>query len=187
MTVKDILILSSELIDRKDLSDYFEKGSSETSIDITDDAKIMLKCYNLIISQIISEYYRLTTVEKFNTENGILEYKNLEKNAFSIVKVMDENLNKINAKIYPTKLLTKVNTGYLEYEYIPKEQVLSDNFIFEKTPITNRVVALGVASEYLFIKGCFAESENYNRKFLNAVLSSISKSGKLVIPARKWF
>lgn len=187
MTVKDILILSSEIIDRKDLSDYFKNGSSETSIDVTDDAQTMLNCYNLVVSQIISEYYRLKTIEKFTTIDGVFEYKNLQKNAFSVISVLDENHNKVDAKIYQTKLLTKIKTGYIEYEYIPKNQDIQDEFIFEKTPINSRIVALGVASEYLFVKGCFAESENYNRKFLNAVLSAISKSGKIIIPARKWF
>ena len=99
MTVKDILILSSEIIDRKDLSDYFKNGSSETSIDVTDDAQTMLNCYILVVSQIISEYYRLKTIEKFTTIDGVFEYKNLQKNAFSVISVLDENHNKVDAKI----------------------------------------------------------------------------------------
>jgi hypothetical protein len=187
MTVKEILILCADISDRKDLATYLIEGSSDISPDTSFDAETLLKCYNITISEIATEYYRLKTIEKFTTIDGVFEYKNLQKNAFSVISVLDENHNKVDAKIYQTKLLTKIKTGYIEYEYIPKNQEIQDEFIFEKTPINSRIVALGVASEYLFVKGCFAESENYNRKFLNAVLSAISKSGKIIIPARKWF
>ena len=187
MTVKDILILSSDLIDRKDISDYLKHGSSETSIDAGLEAQTLLKCYNLIVSEIISEYYRLNTIESFVATNGTFEYKNLSKNAIAIINVKDENLVKVDAKIYPTKLFTKTNKGYIEYEYVPTEQAESDNFIFENTPITNRIVALGVAREYLFIKGSFAESDNYGKKFVNSILSAITKKGRIILPARKWF
>ncbi len=187
MTVKDILILSSDIIDRKDISDYLKHGSSETSIDASLDAQTLLKCYNLIVSQIISEYYRLNTVEKFTTTNGVFEYKDLSKNAIAIISVKDENFVKVDAQIYPTKLFTKLEKGYIEYEYVPNEQEENDEFIFQNTPITGRIVALGVASEYLFIKGCFAESDNYGRKFSNSILSAITKKGKIILPARKWF
>ncbi len=187
MTVKDILILSSDIIDRKDVSDYLSHGSSETSIDASLDAQTLLKCYNLIVSEIASEYYTFSTVEKFTTNDGVFEYENLSKNALAIVSVKDENFNKVNVEIYKTKFLTNINTGYIEYEYLPCEQALNDIFIFENSPITSRIVALGVAREYLFIKGCFAESENFGIKFKNAILSSLCKKGKIILPARKWF
>ncbi len=187
MTVKDILILSSELIDRKDICDCLKNGSSENSIDVSCDAETLLKCYNLNVSEIVSEYYRLTTVEKFTKNSDEFKYSLLSKNPLAIVNVLDENFNKVQANIYPTKLLTKINSGYIEYEYLPSNQLESDTFIFENTPITARIVALGVASEYLFIKGCFAESENFNAKFRNSIMVAISKNNKIRIPARKWF
>ncbi len=187
MTVKDILILSSEIFDRKDISDYIKQGSSDTSIDASLDYQTLLNCYNLIVAEIVSEYYRLTTLEKITINDGVFEYKNLSQNVLAIVKVLNDNYEKVDAKIYPTKLITKINSGYIEYEYLPCKQNENDDFIFENTPITPRIVALGVASEYLFIKGCFAESENYNRKYRNSLIMSISKCGKITIPARKWF
>ena len=83
-----------QIIDRKDISDYLKNGSSETSVDASLDAQTLLKCYNLIVSEIISEYYRLNIIEKFTANDGVFEFKNLSKNVKNIA-IFGETKQKI--------------------------------------------------------------------------------------------
>ena len=107
MTVQEILILCADISDRKDLATYLIEGSSDISPDTSFDAETLLKCYNITISEIATEYYRLKTIEEFSTENGILDYEKLKENPLAIVKVynnkevkqyINDNVNNHNSE-----------------------------------------------------------------------------------------
>ncbi len=186
MTVKEILVLSATLSDRKDLATYIVEGSSDISPDTSLDAETLLKCYNITISEIATEYYRLKTIEEFVATNGFLEYENLKENPIAIVKVYDKKGEQVDAKILPTKLYTNIESGLVEYEYLPKDQTQEEICCFNGTQITGRVIALGIVTQFLLIKGAYNEAENFNGRYRASLLASLTPRQVKKIPPRKW-
>ncbi len=186
MTVKEILILCADISDRKDLATYLIEGSSDISPDTSFDAETLLKCYNITISEIATEYYRLKTIEEFSTNNGVLEYETLKENPLAIVKVYNNKGEQVKAKILPTKLYTNIESGLIEYEYLPKNQKVEDTCCFNGTQITGRVIALGIVTQFLLIKGAYNEAENFNGRYRSALLASLTPRRVKKIPPRKW-
>ena len=83
--------------------------------------------------------------------------------------------------------IISIKKGKIYYEYLPIKEELSSDFCFEFTPITSRAVALGIATEYLLIKGEYSEAENFNSRYKNALIGCLSPKTNKKIPARKWF
>lgn len=187
MIVKDVLILSSQLLDKIELVNYYQNNSSENSPDVYLEASALLSCYNLVVNEIATNYYRLKTCEDFEISTDILDYNILQKHPLAIEKITDENGKKISVEILPTKLVTPIKKGKIYYEYLPIKEELSSDFCFEFTPITSRAVALGIATEYLLIKGEYSEAENFNSRYKNALIGCLSPKTNKKIPARKWF
>lgn len=131
-----------------------------------DDNEIntIIKCINMIISEIASDYLPVEYEEDVEVVNGIIPYENLSKRLINLKKVT-KNQSKIDAKMYPDEIL--VNTDgivHVQYLYMPAQIGLGG--VIELSPkITLMLIVYGVLGEYCLLQGRYEDSMLYDKRY----------------------
>ena len=71
-----------------------------------DDSEIntIVKCINMIVSEIASDYLPVEFSEEVEAVNGIIPYDSLSKRLINLKKITKNNM-KIGAKMYPNEIV----------------------------------------------------------------------------------
>ena len=186
MTVKDILKTVAVLINREEILEFLNNGYANNYSAINDDVNLLVTCYNIVAEEIATEYYKLKTIEKHISKNGVLKYSEFINNPISIISVKDKNDNSVTYKVMPSEILLNELEVFVEYCYTPQNKGLDEVSDYSSTPIKNRVIAYGVATEYLLIKGAFEEAVLWHEKYVEALKGSLIKSKMKKIKGRVW-
>lgn len=169
-------ILKEVLIRLGEESKYDVKNLPQNDEEITS----IIKCINMIISEIASDYIPIKMVEKVQAVNGSISYDTLSKRLINLKKV-SKNGTKIKAKMYPSEILID-ESGLVEVEYcyIPSEVGLGDSV--ELLPqVTLMLLTNGVLGEYCLLSGRYEDSMFYDKRYreMLKVASRVTKEIKL--------
>ena len=176
MTVKDILTTVALLIDRKDILKYLQEGVSDNTADVISEIDSLVSCYNIVTDEIASEFYKFTYSEEFSVTKGSIKLSLLKYNPLSIISVETKNGKKANAKILFNEILCDNNEVVVNYYYLPKAKNIDDESEYTNTSVTSRVLAYGIATEYLLIKGAYEEASLWHQKFIDGLKGALSKT-----------
>lgn len=140
----------------------------------------IIKCINMIISEIASDYIPIKKVEQVQAVNGAISYERLSKKLINLKKVTKNGM-KIGAKMYPSEIITD-ESGLVEVEYcyIPNEVGLGDTV--ELLPqVTLMLLTNGVLGEYCLLLGRYEDSMLYDKRYreMLKVASRVTKEIKL--------
>ena len=102
-----------------------------------------------------------------------------------IKNVTNVNGSPIKYKITNAGIELKVNKAIIKYSYFPKDIVVTDDIDYY-TKINEYIMAQGVISEYLFLKGDFEESYIWDKRFKNSIISLMRPKRNIVTPAKRW-
>lgn len=185
MTVKEVVILCSELLDYEELTAYLNNQSSTDEERIKSDAKLLLKCFNLVTDEISREYFTLTEIETFTPVNGEISFEKFTFNPVLIKSVKGYDYSNVKYKINPVKIFTDAKVT-VEYAYACPERNLDDKCDFTATKISKRILAYGVVYEYLLIKGAFEEAVAWRDKYQTGLRSVLSVNKSKKVKAREW-
>lgn len=186
MTVKDVLKTVAMLINREDILEFLNNGYSSNYNLVNEDVDVLINSYNIVADEIATEYFKLKTIEKQTVYNGVIKCSNLKRNPISIISVVNKKGDKIPCKILPSEILLDEQEAIIEYNYTPDTKGLDDVSDYSSTPIKNRVIAYGVATEYLLIKGAFEEAFVWHEKYVDALKGSLVKSKIKKLKGRIW-
>ena len=186
MTVKDVLKTVAMLINRDDVLKFLNDGYSANYDLVNEDVKILVNSYNIVADEIATEYFKLKTVEKIKSYNGVIKCSDFEKNPLAVLSVTNDKGDKIPCKILPSEILIEETEAIIEYTYTPDTKGLDDVSDYSSTPIKSRVIAYGVATEYLLIKGAFEEAMVWHEKYVSALKGSVVKSKIKKLKGRVW-
>lgn len=117
MLFKDIAKLTAGLLDREDVAEDIESGAG--SAQTKRERALIERCVNLAIAQTAAEYAPLRAEAEIYTENGLVEFSALEKNAADLVRVTDRYGNDLAVKYYTDYFKTAPGTIRVEYTYLP--------------------------------------------------------------------
>lgn len=185
MQVKEIIMSAAMMAGREDICGYLA-GDEEDEGTAAKDTENMVRCFNLVENEIALEYKPLKYSQRIVTDNGIVEFAELQKQALDIIKVEDESGNKVKYKLYQTYLKTKPDTVVVHYTYIPQKKTLEDKSDFAAADIPLRTAALGVVTEFSLISSLFDEAVMWDRRYKDSLQRACSKKVKSVLPARRW-
>ncbi|MDE6967207.1 MAG: hypothetical protein K2P12_00995 [Clostridia bacterium] len=129
-----------------------------------DEINTIVKCINMIISEISSDYLPLECIEEVQITNGIIPYDMLSKKLINL-KTITQNNAKIGAKLYPEAIVCDVSGNVkVQYLYMPNELKLGD--IIELSPkVTLMLLAYGVLGEYCLLQGRYEDSMFYDKRY----------------------
>lgn len=131
-----------------------------------DDEEIntIVKCINMVISEIASDYLPVEFEEEVEVINGVIPYDNLSKKLINL-KNVTKNSTKIDTKMYPNELLVKADGMVrVQYMYMPNAVKLGD--IISLSPkITLMLIVYGVLGEYCLLQGRYEDSSLYDKRY----------------------
>lgn len=132
-----------------------------------DDSVInaLIRCINVVISEIASDYIEVRKVEKFTITSGVILYDNFAERLINVRKVTGDGGGKVVFKLYPSYLKVEaIGDVVVEYCYLPKTVGLGDSI--ELSPkVTELLMLNGVLGEYCMINGRYEDSMIYDKRY----------------------
>ena len=187
MEVNKILKLSATLLQLNGLDEIIDNSEFLREND-NDDLKLLMKSINLVTNLIATDYINLTKTKKVNNRSGIVKFKDLADEAiYKIIKVKNVFGENIPFKITSDGIDCLQGSVVVTYSYFPKEYSYNDNIDVFDMGLTERVVAFGVVSEYLFIKGNSDDASVWEDRFKNGMRPIVRHRHEVVMPKRRWW
>lgn len=151
--------------------------------------KLLVKCANLVIKEIATEYMPLLAEEVVSAENGKITYDKFVNRVLEILSVSNtKNGLESNFRMNPTECIlsnTDIQKALVKYSYLP-----TDIDIDEICPISPMVsaktLALGICAEYCLIEGMYEQSVMYSDRFKEDMRTATRKKGEIKIKPRRW-
>ncbi len=186
MKVKDILLLTATILNRKDLVSFYNLDVSDDYLKSQEDSDILLSSYNILIEEIATETLKLNYLEKLTVNDGVLSYANFKYNPIQIISVKNDKMQDVNYKILPTEIITDESEVYCEYSYVPALKGLEDDCEIVGAFIPKTTLAYGIASEFCLIKGMFEEASVWHQKYVNGLTKLVKPKKCKKLNVRKW-
>lgn len=162
-----------------------ENLSGEDRLQAEKELSLLLRCANLVIHEIASEYVHLKTSEKFVSQDGHINYSDFIKQPVDIYAVKKDDSN-CRFKLYPTELITDKGEIEVFFTYLPGKVELGGSLDFEEGKMNSRIVAYGTAAEYCIISGMYDESLIWDKRYKDSLFNATKSLKSVVIPARRW-
>ena len=186
MTVKSIVKLVASLLNRKDILSYLNDGTLNND-SVTEEVNTLVDCYNIVAEELSTIYPKIIQSQKLTITDGVLKYTQFIYSPVKILSVKDMDGNDVDCTILPTEIRANASRVSIEYTYIPVKRKLDENSDFKSTPIKERVIAYGVATEFCLIKGSYEEASTWHDKYVNAVKNSLAIKNVNKIKGRVWW
>lgn len=172
MKLNECLQLAEKLLD----------GADKNS---PDEADLLLGCANNCLSEIASEYLPLVAEKTATAQDGKIPYSQLGETIYDVTEVRREN-EKADFELMPSYIKVKKDGEYtVKYCYCPGELSPSDDVPFG-TNITARVIAYGIAAEYMLIKGFYEEAVTFDKVFKDALVRASYGRKERRVKRRRW-
>ena len=186
MLVKNIIKMSAEYLDLKEVVKYLNNEIDSTA-DIADEIANLMLAINMVNNNIASSYIELLAEKKLYVSEDVTQYSAISnRSIIDVKKVLSLSGKKINFKILPEGLKIEFSGDVvIEYSYFPDMLNLADeiNYYLKMNEIT---FAVGVVAEYLYIKGDVDDAYVWDKRFKNTIFNLIRPRRNIVLPARRW-
>ena len=151
--------------------------------------KLLVKCANLVIKEIATEYVPLIEEETVDVVDGNINYEGLTRKVAEVRKVEDIDSG-LASKFYcaPThcKVLNDgVKRAKIVYSYIPLDIDIEEDCPLSPV-VSAKTLALGICAEYSMISGMYEQSVMYSDRFKQDMRTAVRKKGEIRIKPRRW-
>ncbi|MBQ4097674.1 MAG: hypothetical protein IJC72_00050 [Clostridia bacterium] len=167
MTVKEILEIACTFVNRLDVKEHFSSGNG--SDEVAKEAGVFIDLLNVVVNELACTYVPMITSEDVSATGGRIFYKDLKEKALKIIKVTDRSNAAVDYK-YAYQYIT-VDQSFVTvfYEYSPKKVGIDDEVGYLEKDVPARVIAYGVAAEYLLVNGDFDEAVTWHKRYTDAI------------------
>lgn len=151
--------------------------------------KLLVKCANLVIKEIVTDYLPLVETEEVDVRDGRISYERLLHRVLEILSVTNAQTGiESNFTMNPTECIVHngdMTKAKVKYTYIPV-----DIEIDEQCPVSPLVsaktLALGICAEYSLIEGMYEQSVMYSDRFKEDMRTAVRRKGEIRIKPRRW-
>ena len=183
MKVGKILSLAATLAFKDDLSKAFSEGVADME---DEEVKKLFLAYNLVIGELSEEIQPLLDEVSLYGDDGKYYYSSFPKKVKKIIKA-----SCFGKEIPFRQKLTYVETGKpttdFLYDFAPiSASSVDDDCCYDETIFSERVLAKGVASEYLLTVGLFEEAVVLRKAFEEAIERFVLKKKRGKLRKRTW-
>jgi len=162
MTLHDILILAKFYLNIKDPDNREE---------------ILLKCCNICYRFTAQNYLPLYYSETVAVNNGIVFFRDLEKNIITLKKVTKPDKAGARYTLHGDRIETPEPEIVIAYTYLPDETGLNDTLAYGGGRVDARLLALGAAAEFCLITGLYDDAAVFDARYNDAVRAAQRRAG----------
>ncbi|MGN1222649.1 MAG: hypothetical protein ACI4T1_00770 [Christensenellales bacterium] len=197
MKLREIIKLSSDLLNLEDVLNG-EKIYDET-YDVLDDEtlvsegtledrtiSLLVKCFNLVYSEIATDYLQLITFEDIEVEDEKFFLSNLENKFYKLIKVENEFGISVPFKVYDDILYLNNGKYKIYYAYIPSQVSLNSEVNNFNGKLSVRLFAFGLSKEYCFISGLYNDASLFKTRFEEGLFLASKEKKNIIMPGRRW-
>lgn len=154
------------------------------------DKSCILDCYLSVMETIARSYYKIIRTKEITVnEFGYIAASEIE-NIDRIYKILSfKDKNNIDAEYYFQNAFYYVNPGtyIIKYSVLPNVnyRTASANDFFPSA-ITEKIIAYGVAGEYLFLRGDYENASLWDYKFKTELQIVCKPDNEIILPCRRW-
>lgn len=184
MRVKNVIVSALNYLDRAKLAEAVSAGDT-LSADEQEIVDTLVFCFNAVEDEVARRYIPLEDSENLKSEDGKFYYASFSHSPVRIKKVTKDG-EAVKYRMYSTYFATSAGTVTVEYEYSPSKKTISAMSDFANN-VSERLLALGTASEYCLINGEGEASEIFEKKYrseIDVAQKSLPECGH--IPPRRW-
>jgi len=184
MTMKEVLKDACLFVGKPELYALrvFTEGGAEPTIDQQSDIDLLVRCFNLVYREIAANFVPLLHKQKVTFTDGRLELEALEKPLTYIKSLRTAGGKAVTYQIFPTHIEADTYSAVLTYAYLPEAVGLNDEVNLFAGQVLPEVVAYGVAREFEFLNGDFADADMWETRFKNALALVHSKKQTKILP-----
>ena len=187
MEVNKILRLSATMLQLSDIEEIFNNVNVIEDVD-NEDLRLLLNCFNLVSNSIATDYINLTKSISVVNDTGLIEWSKIgDEQIYKVIKVKDSFGHKISFKITASGIVCEKGNVTVVYCYFPKEYTYNSIMNDFTNELTERIFAMGVVSEYLFIKGNSNDASIWEDRFKNAMKNVVRVRKEIILPKRRWW
>lgn len=151
--------------------------------------KLLVKCANLMIKEIASEYVPLIEEETVDVVDGKIDYDVLVHKVNEVRKVEDL-ASGLTTNFYHTPTHCKLqNEGIkrakIVYSYVPLDIDIADDCPLPPQ-VSPKTLALGICAEYSMISGMYEQSVMYSDRFKQDMRTAVRRKGEIRVKPRRW-
>ncbi len=186
MKIKDIIRTAAIYLGRERIIEYLENGENTL-----EDANLMsqinnlTRCANLVINELCCNYVPMVKSETVDCADGKIYFSELSETVLEIEKVTDTFGENVEYSFSPEFLTVSLPTVIVTYKFLPPTYGLTDEIGYSERDLGRRVIAYGVAAEFLLTEHDFNESVMWHDRFTDA-LSRVVKIKNSKIKGRSF-
>jgi hypothetical protein len=182
MTVKEVVKLAAEALDREDLS-----AEADAAGDLSGELKSLVRCYNLVENEIALDHLPLRSEEILYARADEIPYTDFSRAPVRVLRVRDGAGRDLSFQTFPDRLKLRdpCAQAAVTYSYAPPQKGLGDRSEFSGR-VSARMMSLGVACEFCLTNGRYQEAALWEKRFHDALRAASVLRRKLCIRSRRW-
>ena len=184
MDVKDVVKEVAGLLQLSNILNLdFEDNVEMAAIDSTTqrDIDLIVKCLNLVLHRIATEYVELLKRDTVSVVNGMFDLTTLGEKIYKVKKVVGCE----KYRVVDNKLFAENGNYEIVYSYFPEELDFDDQLEYFEN-LSHFAIYYGICSEFLMILGDFSQSEIWESKFENSMEMAKSNLKVVDIKHKRW-
>ncbi len=147
----------------------------------------MVKCLNLITSEIASDYLPIIKEKEIIFNNGEIDALSIDENIQEIISIKNKFGKNLRYKYVNDKIICLTTNAIVTYKVYPKEVTFDDDAENFGERLSARVLAYGVASEYCYLEMLYDDASIWESRFKNALIINTRKKGEVKLKKRGWY
>lgn len=172
MKVKNIMKKAASLLgNADDLLDYLN-GVSGVGNTGEKQAELLLNCFNLVENELALDYLPLIKKESYTPQNGKIFYSQFSSSVVRILDVENELGQKVDFRLFATYMEVDATVANVRYAYTPTEKAINGESDY-KLAASERLLAFGMAAEYLSALGLLEEASVWDKKYKEGIQAAI--------------
>lgn len=196
-TMREIVYTAAMFGQMDDLVELLENDSSlktvdgkvvSQDIDADDDVlstlNMLVRCANLCLMEIATDYVPLVTSEILVAVDGFLPFSSFSKNVLDVINVSNKGME-TKYKFLPSGLDLANGRYTVEYRYLPNNVLFEGDIEYKMAMVSARIIAYGAITEYFIISGLQDDAVLWDGRYRMALINASTKSERKV-KARRW-
>ena len=153
-------------------------------IDVGDkvNRKILLRCANLALWDVSSNFREFVDVQTFDVVNKRIEYSQFKRQIVRPIRVIDATASEVKFEVYVGCIGVPDGRMTVTYAYLPQFTNMSDKIALVDGAINAVALFYGMLSNYASISGLTNEAAEYNAKFEKQVAQGVRCGRMRVLP-----
>ena len=162
-----------------------EDPTISSSTKTTAKIKLLVRCANMVIKEIASDYLPLTANKACTVKDGEVEYSTLDYRVKEVLSVKSNGVE-VEWSAKPSKLIVKSEGEVdIKYSYLPTDVDLDDECDVD-VRVSPVCLAMGTCAEYCVIEGNYEQAVMMNDKFMDSIAIACRNNREKKIKGRVW-